>query len=388
MLEAFGADGVLLVPDSGVAHEPTRRWLADVGLPRDAADLLLGAASDLRTAAEISSKPLAEDVGKMLVLGRVTEQGGTVLLDATTGEVFESFLGINDPELLAPDLPSLVRLCAAVTRMHRDEGEFARFAGRHGPAAAAELTTTLRELISDVDPRLLDPSDRYSAHWRVMAHICPLARVAAPGEDLALALPDGLMAEAFGEDGHCLYDDADLPGTLTHEPTRRFLREHGLADVNYCMLDKPAQTLAEYLRSQRGDYPDFVADYFRDHVLDDGETLPGAIGDLVRLGWFADEIDLILDGATGAVHGWFVAEGGPHPINTDISTVAFAQWLVRQVQLLDPVHDLMQGEAAVIANLVRILGAADPVACRPLSGDGDRRYWPELFDDGCAAGIY
>jgi hypothetical protein len=108
----------------------------------------------------------------------------------------------------------------------------------------------------------------------------------------------------------------------------------------------------------------------------------------VRLGWFADEIDLILDGATGAVHGWFVAEGGPHPINTDISTVAFAQWLVRQVQLLDPVHDLMQGEAAVIANLVRILGAADPVACRPLSGDGDRRYWPELFDDGCAAGIY
>ncbi len=78
----------------------------------------------------------------------------------------------------------------------------------------------------------------------------------------------------------------------------------------------------------------------------------------------------------------------PHPINTDISTVAFAQWLIRRVQLLDPVHDLLRAEAALVANLVRILGAADPVACRPLAGDGDRRYWPELFEDGCAAGVY
>lgn len=78
----------------------------------------------------------------------------------------------------------------------------------------------------------------------------------------------------------------------------------------------------------------------------------------------------------------------PRPINTDISTVAFAQWLIRRVQLLDPVHDLLRAEAALVANLVRILGAADPVACRPLADDGDRRYWPELFEDGCAAGVY
>ncbi|MFE9105809.1 SUKH-4 family immunity protein [Actinomadura geliboluensis] len=78
----------------------------------------------------------------------------------------------------------------------------------------------------------------------------------------------------------------------------------------------------------------------------------------------------------------------PRPINTDISTVALAQWLIRRVQLLDPVHDLLRAEAALVANLVRILGVADPVACRPLADDGDRRYWPELFEDGSAAGIY
>ncbi|QKW39333.1 SUKH-4 family immunity protein [Actinomadura sp. NAK00032] len=388
LLETFGADGALRLPESGVAHEPTRRWLADVGLPRNAADLLLDAASGLRTAGDVSPKPLPEGVRTMLVLGTVTEQGGTVLLDGTTGEVFECFLGISDPELLAPDLPSLVRLCAAATRMHRDEGEFARFAGRHGPAVAADLTRLLLRVIRETDPRLLDVSDRISAHWRVVAHISPLGRVAGPGEGLALDLPEGLLAEALDKDDHCLYDDADLPGTLTHEPTRRFLREHGLADMNYCMWDRPALTLADYLRSQRDDYPDYIADYFHGHFLDDGETLPDSVGDLVRLGWVGDGIDLVLDGATGRVLGWFVAEARPHPINADISTVAFAQWLIRQVQLLDPVHDLIQAEAALVANLVRILGAADPVACRPLDGDDDRRYWPEMLEDGSAAGIF
>lgn len=379
LVEIFGADAVLRLPGAEVAHEPTRRWLAEVGLPLEAADLRLESARELRTAAEASPRTLPKAIGDMLVLGTVTDKGATVLLDGTTGAVFEGYLslltdGRMEPELLASDLSSLVRLAAAVQQMHRDEGEFARFAGRYGPAVVAELTGALLGLIREQDPQLLDVSTRISAHWRVIALLAPLARIAGPGDDLALDLPRGLLAEAFEKDDLCLYDDADLPDALTHEPSRRFLREHGLADANYCMFDIPAQTLPDYLDGQRDAYPDYVADY-----VADGEAPPD---DLIRLGWVADGVDLVLEGATGRVLGWFVAEGRPRPINTDLSTVAFAQWLIRQVQLLDPVHDITDADASLVTNLTRILGSADPLAA------GDHGFWPALFEDGSAAGIF
>ncbi|WP_165958819.1 SUKH-4 family immunity protein [Actinomadura sp. KC345] len=359
LLGVFGADTVVRVPGASVAHEPTRRWLADVGLPREAANLRLDSASGLPTAAEASSQTLPAAIGKMLVLGTVTEQGGTVLLDGTTGAVYEGYLALLSdarfqPELLASDLSSLVGLMTAVTRMHRDQGEFARFAGRRGQAVAAEMTENLLGVIREHDPRLLDVSSEISGHWRVAAHIAPLDRVAGPGEDLALELPPGLLAKAF-EDDLRRYEDADLPAVLTHEPTRRFLREHGLANTNYCLLDEQAQTLTDYFHGNRDAYPDLFTDYFRGHFADDGETLSEHVGNLIRLGSIADEIDLVMEGATGRLLGWYRPEGKHRPVNVDVSAMAFAQWLIRQVQLLDPVQDLIQAEASMITNLTRIL---------------------------------
>ncbi|WP_165966545.1 SUKH-4 family immunity protein [Actinomadura sp. 7K507] len=392
LLETFGVDAVVRVPGAGVAHEPTRRWLAEVGLPREAANLRLDSAGDMRTAAQVSPKALPKEIGEMLVLGTVSEQGATVLLDGTTGAVYEGYLGLlsnggMEPELLASDLPSLVGLMAAVTRMHRDQGEFARFAGRRGAAVVAEMTQAMLSVIREHNPRLLDVSNGISAHWRVAAYISPLGRVAGPGEDLALDLPRGLLAEAFDDDLR-LYEDADLPDVLTHEPTRRFLREHGLAEPNYCMLDELPQTLTDYFHSNRDAYPDLFTDYFRGHFVDDGETLSESVDNLIRLGSIADEIDLVMEGATGRLLGWFRPEGTHRPVSVDVSTAAFAQWLIRQVQLLDPVHDLIAAEASLIAELTRILAAADPVACRPAGDEDDYRFWPELLEDGSNAGIF
>lgn len=376
----FGADAVVRVSDAGVAHEPTRRWLAEVGVPREAAGVRLDLERGLRTAGEhVAPRTLPEWVAELLVLGTAVEDYDTVLLDGATGRVFHGWLNYPDDLcLLASDLSSLVRLATAVTQLPADGGEFARFAGRRGPAVVTELTELLLGLIREHDPELLEPSRRISAHWRVAAYLLPLARIAGPGDGLALDLPAGLLAEAFGTEDLHRYDDAELPAVLTYQPTRRFLRDHGLPETNTLSLasDEPVQTLADYYR----DDP-----YYRN---DAESALPGSAGNLVRLGYLVDDIDLVVEGATGRVLGWYVPDQVLRPVNLDVSTLAFAQWLVRQEQLLEPVHRLTGSESALISTMTQVLASVDPIACQPTGAEDDHRYWPELFDDGHAGILY
>src|SRR5690606_1916356 len=96
--------------------------------------------------------------------------------------------------------------------------------------------------------------------WRMAALIRPLALVAGPGTasgpalDLALRLLD----DEFGRGGVVRFEEVDFPATLTHEPTRRFLRETGLPEDGFLFsldTDQPLRTLTEYAADDCGGFP-------------------------------------------------------------------------------------------------------------------------------------
>ncbi len=149
----------------------------------------------------------------------------------------------------------------------------------------------------------------------------------APGA--SQELPTRFLDREFGRHRVTRFEDVDFPRTLTHEPTRRFLRETGLPeDAHPFRLDAddlPLPTLAEY-----ADY----AEYGEDHP---GRPVPAGAERLVRLGRLADGAHVVVDGATGAVLIWRAPDGTLHPLVADVSAFALTLWALRRATLLEAV---------------------------------------------------
>ncbi len=137
---------------------------------------------------------------------------------------------------------------------------------------------------------------------------------------LTLRLPVRLLDEEFGRGRVVRFEDVDFPATLTHEPTRRFLRERGLPEDGILFgldTDIPLRTLAEYYADEHpGDYRP--------------GGLPSHADRLIRLGHFAEGNSLVVDGATGEVWNWSASEATLHPFDEDVSTLAFSLWLLHR----------------------------------------------------------
>ncbi|MGV9254518.1 SUKH-4 family immunity protein [Streptomyces sp. NPDC003697] len=135
---------------------------------------------------------------------------------------------------------------------------------------------------------------------------------------LTLELSARLLDRAFGRGRVARFDEVDFPTTLTHEPTRRFLRETGLPDDGRLFrldTDIALPTLAEYCADEREDaVPPAALVTGADHVI--------------RLGRLAGATGVLLDGRTGAVWNWDERTGTAHPLTTDVSTLTLTLCLL------------------------------------------------------------
>ncbi|MFF0202157.1 SUKH-4 family immunity protein [Streptomyces sp. NPDC005017] len=141
---------------------------------------------------------------------------------------------------------------------------------------------------------------------------------------LALDLPYRLLDREFGRGRVVRFEDVDFPTALTHEPTRRFLRETGLPEEGFLFrldTDIPLAPVVKYCAEERPELP-----------------LPAGAGcevaHLIRLGRLTADSGVVLDGRTGAVLDWSEPEGTLHPLATDVSTLAFSLWQVRRESAL------------------------------------------------------
>ncbi|GAA5014496.1 SUKH-4 family immunity protein [Streptomyces hyderabadensis] len=134
-------------------------------------------------------------------------------------------------------------------------------------------------------------------------------------------LPPRFLDREFGRHRVTRFEDIDFPSTLTHEPTRRFLRDTGLPeDARPFRLDAddlPLPTLAEYCE----EHP--------------GHPVPADADRLVRLGRLADGAHVVVDGTTGAVLTWRTPDGTLHPLVTDVSALALTLWALRRAGRLE-----------------------------------------------------
>ncbi|MFD9005160.1 SUKH-4 family immunity protein [Streptomyces sp. NPDC059582] len=379
--------------DPYVTHAPTRRWLSGPGLPADG-DLLSFDAlrtDGLRTVADSTGDPdrLAAELRDRLVIGGILGADGreteSVLLDGATGEISTTYFFHDRPDLmhtrpLAPSLEKLVRFATATDELAALRGQFASYAGRLGPQVVTEASRRLLALFeegTDGDP---------GPFWRMTAVIRPLALVAGPGtaSGLALDLPSRLLDDAFGAGRIARFEDVDFPSGLTHEPTRRFLREAGLPEDGYWFsldTDVPLPSLAEYYATEREDgQDDGIASY-----------LPADAERLIRLGHLLEDTSLLVDGTTGAVLCWSEVDVTLRPLNADVSTLAFTLWLINQEKTLDTVHGLTDAYDQLAETMSRTLASTDPIACDPTPStpmDDGWRYWPEMFGDQAGGGLY
>lgn len=371
-----------------VTHASSRRRLAGPGLPATAglltcASLRRDGLRRLADATGDSDGRLAGDLRDQLVIGELLAHDGAVtepvLLDGATGEVSTTCVFQGRPELmdrdpLAPSLDALVRFATAVDELAGLRGRFASYAGRRGPRAAAEAS---RQLLAVFEEGVA--GGEMAPLWRMSALIRPLALVAGPGNrsGLTLDLPARLLDEEFGAGEIVRFEDVDFPAALTHEPTRRFLREVGLPEDAWWFTldtDVPLPTLAE-------------------HWADDARSrhLPAERDRLIRLGYLMEDTSLVVDGGTGAVLCWSEADAALRPLNADLSTLAFTLWLIHREKSLDAEHELSDAYEQLADTMIRTLAAVDPIACDPTRTtptDDGWRYWPGMFEDYAGGGLY
>ncbi|MGC0419327.1 SUKH-4 family immunity protein [Embleya sp. AB8] len=321
-----------------IAHEPTRRFLAEVGLPREAA--------------LIRFDPGGEQDG-LIVLGEygsLRTPSLAVLLDGATGRVFaEEHYG--DPAVISMDVSTLVRNAGLVEAIRT---------GR-GPLRTGE---ELLDLLGETEPEL-DPGHSF---WHTSFALWQLRRAAVPGEGLAVRITPAMLDLVY-EDEFSGYAERQLPAAITHEPTRRFLLDIGLIDA-WAYLDmrsdgKPLPTLAELAAERRADW-------------DDAPAPPPDAEHLVVLGYVSEDGDLLVDGRTGVVRRWYT--GGDEPVtdtlNTDLSTLAFTMWVIGRMHQQGErfgigIHDVWESIA------VDLLSSVDPLAwAEPES------YWEQMILDG------
>lgn len=325
-------------------------------------------------------------IGHLLIEGDEAEH---IVLDGATGRVFSMYLFEESPDLtdvlpLAPSRDALTRFLAATDELARTYGQFARFADRSGPRAVAEASAGLLAVFEDEewggDWGSAGDRDEWEhsvpAFWRIAALVRPLALMARPGNGLHLDLPEGVLEEEFGEREVVRFDRSDLPDALMHLPTRRFLTETGLpSDGGMFSLGTEAPRLVS-LAACRDEHQDGADLYGYP------PSMAEIAGRLFYLGWLVEDTAVFVDGATGTVHAWSVAQATLLPLNADVSTLAFTVWILHREHALDEEHGLTADMYQPLADtMARVLAAVDPVACRSTGEEGDWRYWPEVFHD-------
>lgn len=177
-----------------------------------------------------------------------------------------------------------------------------------------------------------------AAYWRMAALVHALTRIADPCAGLLLDLPARLLDEEFGAGAIMRFEDVDFPATLTHEPTRHFLRETGLPEdggMFQLEMDVPLQTLAERHvaeRTEEAQVPESQLPDGADRLIRLGRL--GCLGRPGRL--LVEDTDLLVDGTTGELHEWSASDAGLRPLNADISTLAFTLWLLHRASCPRP----------------------------------------------------
>ncbi|MGW2492556.1 SUKH-4 family immunity protein [Streptomyces sp. NPDC001606] len=358
-----------------VTHAPTRGLLTGPGLP-PGADLVTFSplrANGLRRLADATEGPfrVAEELRDRLVIGELLHPAGmareSVLLDGDTGELTTACLvGPPAPRPFAPSLDTLLRFAAVTEELAGLRGRFASLAGRYGLAVAAEATRRLLALFAEGADGSVPP------YWKAAALIRPLALAAGPGtgSGLTLDVPARLLDQEFGHGRVARFEEVDVPVTLTHEPTRRFLRETGLPEEAVVFRtdpDTPLRTLREYVTEEGADHP--------------LSELPAHCDHLVRLGGLSGGNSLVVDGRTGAVLTFGEPEATLSPLNTDVSTLAFTLWLLHHERTIDEHlgHELTTvAYDHLAAAMLHTLAAVDPTGTLPATG---WHYWTELFQD-------
>ncbi|MFJ3661233.1 SUKH-4 family immunity protein [Streptomyces sp. NPDC090119] len=354
--------------DRWVTHAPTRGLLTGPGLPPDTGLLTFAPlrTHGLRRLAEATEGPcrLADELRDRLVIGELLNPAGlqreSILLDGATGEITTAYLATPScTRPFAPSLTTMLRFAAVTEELAGLRGRFASLAGQYGQGVAAEASRRLLALFDE------GTDGAVPAYWKAAALIRPLSLVAAPGAaGLALEMPGRLLDQEFGHGRVARFEEVDFPATLTHEPTRRFLRETGLPE-EALDTELPLPTLTEYHAGDR-------------------TALPAHADHLIRLGPLTPDTCLVLDGRTGAILTH--SEATLHPLNTDISTLAFTLWLLHHERTIDT-H--LSGELTtraydqLAAAMLDTLAALDPTG---VSGGGSWHYWTELLR-GEAGGV-
>ncbi|WP_353945993.1 SUKH-4 family immunity protein [Streptomyces sp. HUAS MG91] len=295
---------------------------------------------------------------------------------------------------LAPSMESLRRLVGTVADFDGRCGRFADLAGRAGPEVVREarerLVSGLREEAWGAqDWGAGSGPERWPLGlpnlWRIVAVVKPLALIAAPGRGLLLDLPARALDDVFGPDGVRRFTPDELPSALVHEPTRRFLVEVGLPKEAPSFSaagspDAPLRTLAE-------DHAESARDPELRHLYEDvADRPPVADADQwLYLGSTPQDVDVVLDGRTGAVHHAPCTYDRLTPMNADISTLALALWMHGVERDVVERYDLKGRADDFYVHLAEImlttLAACDPEACRESDDLDEYVYWPEVFHD-------
>ncbi|MFE7166378.1 SUKH-4 family immunity protein [Streptomyces sp. NPDC057616] len=370
--------------DPYVTHAPTRRRLTGPGLPGDCHLFTFEelCREGLRTVGDSTGDPggrLTAELRDQLVIGALLDPRGaageSVLLDGATGAVTTTSFLHDRPDLmdrrpLAPSLTTLVRFATAADELAGLRGQFASYAGRYGPKAAAEATRHLLALFEEGTDGEIPP------FWKAAALIRPLALVPGPGaaSGLALDLPARLLDREFGPGRMWRFEDVDFPSTLTHEPTRRFLRETGLPEGGTLLhldTDVPLPTLAEHYAYQ-GPYGF------------DPARLPHRASHLIRLGHLVEGNSLVVDGETGEVLNWSEPDAVLFPLNTDVSTLAFTLWLLHRERAMGanlPGEPMSDAHDQLALAMIHTLSSIDPAT---MTTPPAHHYWTRAFlEEGC-----
>ncbi|QNP66059.1 SUKH-4 family immunity protein [Streptomyces genisteinicus] len=381
-----------------IVHPPTIRLLTGGELP--ARHALMRFAPLARSGGVPVPALLAPgaDAGKLdphvaglLLVGHLRACGEDTLeivLDGATGRVFTLYLFEDSPGSLealplAPSLSALAGFLAETDDFTARRGRFASLSGRTGAAAVAEAERLLSAVFEDADWDGDDwgeagPRDEWEhalpAYWRIAATVRPLGLIAGPGDGLALALPPGLLDEEFGAADIRRFLPSELPGVLTHEPTRRFLTEVGLPRTELMFgLWGDEDVLRTLTESEAARH---------DGDGDEDRPVPADAGRLVTLGSLVHDMEAVVDGGTGLLSWRMYGSAGTTPVNADVSTLAFTLWLFGREQRLDREHGFTSDfYEQLAATMVEVLASVDPVACLPAADEEDYRYWPEVFHD-------
>ncbi|MYV44751.1 SUKH-4 family immunity protein [Streptomyces sp. SID2888] len=332
-MDTTNTGGVITLTTTGLdpygTHTETRHLRAGPGLSPPGAPPWFGTLRGrpaLRRVAELVAEAgkLAAVLREQLVMGAlrtVDRDLQSLVLDGTTGAV-PTYVhpcnpGLMDFSPLAPSLAPLLR-CASHARLRRGEHSArAEAAGRPASQAVAEVSRWLASVFG------AEAAQDSLPYRRMAALLRPMARIARPAEGLALALPPRLLDEEFGSAAVVHFEDIDFPAALTHEPTRRFLRDTGLPEHGYWYeldTDVPLPTLTEY---------------YTDEDVFTADELPEGADRLIRLGHLLEDTSLLVDGTSGALLCWSEPESLLRPLHADLSTLAFTVWLVHREKTLD-----------------------------------------------------